>query len=68
MSMLLSQVIPPSYSLTGSTRLFSTSAPPFLQYYFSRFHIYVLIYDTFLSLTDLLHSVYNEIILSHSVT
>ena len=51
MSMLLSQFILPSYSPTVSTSLFSTSAPPFLQSYFSRFHIYALIYDTFFPLT-----------------
>ena len=46
-----------------SIRLFSTSVSLFLPYklahlyHFSRFHIYVLIYDICFSLSDLLHSV-----------
>ena len=56
--------IRPSPSLpAASTCLFSSSALPFLpckevhQYYFSRFHIYVLIHSICFSLSDLLHSV-----------
>ena len=46
-----------------SIRLISTSVSQFLSckpvhmYHFPRFHIYVLIYDTYFSLSDLLHSV-----------
>ena len=46
-----------------SIRLFSTSVSQLLHcklvhlYHFSRFHIYVLIYDICFSLSDLLHSV-----------
>ena len=49
MSMLLSQFVPPSSSLAVPTSLFSMSGSPFFsynlvhQYYFSRFHIFVLI-------------------------
>ena len=62
-SVLLSQFIPSSPSFTVSTSLFSTSAFPLLpciqvpRYDFSRFHIYVLIYNICFSLSDLLHSV-----------
>ena len=59
--MLLSQFVPPSPSLPAvSTSLFSMSASPLLpyklfhQHYVYRFHIYVLIYDTCFSLSDLL--------------
>ena len=51
MLVLLSRFVPPSSSPSVSTRPFSTSASPFLLckqvhlYYFSRFHIYALIYD-----------------------
>ena len=53
-----------SFSLLMSISLFSMSVSPLLpckqilQYYFSRFHIYmcVLEYDIYLSLSDLLHS------------
>ena len=57
MSKLLSQFVLPSPSPAVSTRPSSTSASPFLlcyvvhQYYFSRFHIYALIYNIFLFLT-----------------
>ena len=50
--MLLSQFVPPSPFPAVSTSLFSSSVSPFFsckminQYYFSRFHIYVLIYWT----------------------
>ena len=50
-----------------SIRLFSTSVSLFLPckpvhlYYFSRFHIYVLIYDICFSLSDLLHSVWQTL-------
>ena len=50
-----------------SIRLLSTSVSQFLpcklvhQYYFSRFHIYALIYDICFSLSDLLHSVWHSL-------
>ena len=62
-SMLFSQIIPPSPSPTMSKSLFFMSVSPSLpstkdhKYYLSRFHIYVLIYDICLSLSDSLHSV-----------
>ena len=62
-SMLVSQSIPLSPSCTVSTSLFSISESPLLpcrwvhQYHPSRFHIYVLINDTCLFFSDLLHSV-----------
>jgi len=61
--MLLSSFVPLSPSPTISISPFSTSVSPFLphkyvhQYHFSRFHIYVLIYDICFSLPDLVHSV-----------
>ena len=62
MSNLISQFIPHSPSPV-STHPFSTSTFLFLPckqlylYHFSRFHIYALIYNICLSLSDLLHSV-----------
>ena len=63
MSIPVSQFMPPPRPLAlMSTHLFSTSASLFLSYkyvhlyHFSRFHIYVLIYDIFLSLSNLLHT------------
>ena len=62
-SVLLFQFVPPSPSPAMSTSLFSMSASLLLpytsvhQYQFSRFHIYVLIYDICFFLSDLLHSV-----------
>jgi len=56
-SMLFSQIIPPSHSSTVFKSLFFMSVSPLLpctqdcQYYLSRFSIYVLIYDIFLFLT-----------------
>ena len=53
----------PTFPALVSIRLFSTSVSQFLPcklvhvYHFSRFHIYVLIYDICFSLSDLLHSV-----------
>ena len=50
-----------------SIRLFSTSVSQFLPckpvhlYHFSRFHIYVLIYDICFSLSDILHSVWQSL-------
>ena len=50
-----------------SIRLFSTSVSLFLPcklvhlYHFSRFHIYVLIYNIFFSPSDLLHSVWQSL-------
>ena len=61
-SMLFSQIIPPP-SPTVSKSLFFMSVFPLLPcmkdgwYHLSRFHIYALIYDVCLSLSDLLHSV-----------
>ena len=58
-SMLFSHIIPPSPSLTVS----KMSVSPLLpckwdhQYYLSRFHIYALVYDICLSVSDLLHSI-----------
>ena len=57
MSVSLSQSILPSPSPAVPKGLFSMSLSPFLlckqvhQYYFSRFHIYVLIYDNCFSLS-----------------
>ena len=57
--MFLSQFIPPSPSLTISTKLFCMWVSPLLpfrlvpQYHLSRFHIYALIYDICFSLSDL---------------
>ena len=62
-SMLLSQVIPLSPFPIVSKNLSFMSVSPLLpckqghQYHLSRFRIYVLIYDTRLSLSHLLHSV-----------
>ena len=62
-SVLLSQVVPPSPPLPVSTNPLSTSASLSLccrqvpQYCFSRFHIHVLIYDICFSFSDLHHSV-----------
>ena len=68
MSIPISQFIPaprtpPCFPPLVSICLFSTSVSLFLPckpvplYHFSRFHIYVLIYDICFSLSDLLHSV-----------
>ena len=52
------------HPLAASTNSFFTSARLFLpckcvhQYHFSRIHVYVLIYDVWLSLSDLIHSVW----------
>jgi len=59
---LFSQIIPPSPPTVSKSLLFMFVSPllPCRQdyrYYLSRFHIYVLIYDICLSLSDLLHSV-----------
>ena len=62
-SMLFSQIIPPSPSPTESKSLFFTSVSLLLSYiqsccyHLSKFHIYVLIYSICVSLSDLLHSV-----------
>ena len=62
-SMLFSQIIPPSPSPTESKRLFYTSVSLLLshiqgyRYHLSKFHIYALIYCIGVSLSDLLHSV-----------
>ena len=58
-----SQFIPPSPFPTVSISLFSMSESLFLpckqvhQDHFSKFHIYVLIYAIYFSLSDLLHSI-----------
>ena len=71
MSMLSSQFIPPSRGM--STGLLSKSTSLFLhckqvyQYYFSRFHICVLIYDNCFSLSDLLHYFLSTSLLSGTV-
>ena len=62
-SMLFSQIIPPSPSPTESKRLFYTSLSLLLshiqgyRYHLSKFHIYALVYCTGVFLSDLLHSV-----------
>ena len=62
-SMLFSQIIPPSPSPTESKRLFFTSVSLLLShiqghhYHLSKFHIYVLIYCIGVFLSGLLHSV-----------
>ena len=62
-SMLFSQIIPPSLSHTWSKSLYFISVSlllPCIQdclYHLSKFHIYVLIYCTGISLPGLLHSV-----------
>ena len=67
MSIPISQFIPPPpfphFPPLVSIHLFSTSVSLFLPcklvhlYHFSRFHIYVLIYDICFSVSDSLHSV-----------
>ena len=63
LSMLFSQIIPPSPSPTESKRLFYTSVSLLLSriqgycYPLFKFHIYVLIYCTGVFLSDLLHFV-----------
>ena len=62
-SMLFSQIIPPSSSPTESKSLFFTSVSLLLshiqgyRYHLSKFHIYALIYCIGVFLSDLLHSV-----------
>ena len=62
-SMLFSQIIPPSPSPTEFKSLFFTSVSLLLpcmldhHYHLSKFHIYVLIYSICVSLSDLVHSV-----------
>ena len=62
-SVLFSQIIPPSPSPTESKRLFFTSVSPLLpcmrdqQYRLSKFRIYALKYCIGVFLSDLLHSV-----------
>ena len=61
-SMLFSQIVLPSPP-TESKCLFSTSVSSLLpcikdcQYHLSKFHIYMLIYSSCLSLSDLFHSI-----------
>ena len=63
-SMLLSQIIPPSPSPTESKSLFFTSVSLLLSriqgyyYHLSKFHIYVLVYCIGVFLSGFLHSVY----------
>ena len=60
-SVLLSQVIPPSPSSAVSTDLLSANVTLFLScrevrlYHFFRLHIYVLIYNVYFPLSDLPH-------------
>ena len=62
-SMLFSQIIPPSPSPTESKSLFCTPVSLFLsciqgyRYHLSKFHIYVLVYCIGVFLSGLLHSV-----------
>ena len=62
-SMLFSQIIPPSPSPTESKRLFYTSVSLLLspiqgyRYHLSKFHIYALVYYIGVFLSGLLHSV-----------
>ena len=64
---LISQFFPPSPSPAVSTCPFPMSMSLFLPYtqvhlyHFSRFHIYVLIYDICFSLSGLLHSVWQTL-------
>ena len=61
-SMLFSQIIPPSPSPTESKRLFYTSVSLLLsciqgyRYHLSKFHMYALVYCIGVFLSDLLHS------------
>ena len=63
MSILISQLVPPSPSPHVSTCPFSTPMSLFLPckkvhlYHFSRFHIYALVYNICFSLSGLFHSV-----------
>ena len=63
-SMLVSQIIPPSPSPTESKSLFCISMSLLLpciwgcRYHLSKFHIYALIYYIGVFLSELLHSVY----------
>ena len=58
---------PTTFPPLVSIRLFSTSVSQFLPcklvhlYYFSRFHIYALIYDICFSLSDLLHCIWQSL-------
>ena len=73
MSIPISQFITPPppppcrFPTLVSIRLFSISVSQFLPckpvhlYHFSRFHIYVLIYDICCSLSDLLHSLWQSL-------
>ena len=72
MSIPISQFIPPPPSPCHfpplvSMSLFSTSVSLFLPckpvhlYHLSRFHIYVLIYDIYFSVSDLVHSVWQTL-------
>ena len=67
LSMLLSQCIPLLLPPFVSTCPFSTSSSLFLSYKyvhlycFSRLHMYVLISDTYFSLSDILHSVWRTL-------
>ena len=62
-SMLFSQIIPPSPSPTESNSLFFTSVSLFLShiqghhYHLSKFHVYVIIYCISVIFSDFLHSV-----------
>ena len=62
-SVLFSQIIPPSPSATESKSLFFTSVSLLLshiwghRYHLSKFHIYVLVYSIGVFLCDLFHSV-----------
>ena len=65
-SVPISQFLSPPSPLLVSIHLFSASVSLFLLwkwhlYHFSRFHIYVLIYSTCFSLSDLLHSVWHTL-------
>ena len=72
--MLLSQIIPPSPSLSLSKSLSFMSASPLLpckwdqRYYLSRFHICALIYDICLTLSELLHSSSMSLLHSSSIS
>ena len=70
-SMLFSQIIPPSPSPTESKRLFYTSVSLLLshiqgyRYHLSKFHIHALVYCIGVFLSDLLHCIIGSSFIHH---